>query len=278
MAKKSSNTGEMSFLEHLEELRWHIVRSVITIVAFAVVAFIFSRFIFDYILLAPKNPDFFSNRLLCQLAEILHTPALCINTKTFEVINIKMAGQFSANIMISLYAGLIIAFPFVIWEMWKFISPALYVNERKHARGSVAAISILFFIGALFGYYVIVPLSVHFLGGWQVSEQVISRIDLNSYVSTVTFIPFSTGIIFELPILMVFLTKVGIITPAFMIQYRRHAIIVLMIVAAVITPPDVFSMILVVLPLVLLYEVSILLTKRTAKKYRQTMAEEEAAK
>jgi sec-independent protein translocase protein TatC len=276
MAKKSSNTGEMSFLEHLEELRWHIVRSAIAIVTFAVAAFIFSRFIFDQILLAPKNPEFFSNRMLCQLAEILHAPALCINSKTFEVMNTKMAGQFSADIMISLYTGLIISFPFIIWEMWKFISPALYTNERKHARGSVVAISIMFFMGAFFGYYVIVPLSVHFLGGYQVSTQVISRVDLNSYVSTVAYIPFATGIIFELPILMIFLTKVGIITPEFMIKYRKHAFIVLMIVAAIITPPDVFSLILVVLPLMLLYEVSIILTKRTARKYRQTIAEAEA--
>jgi sec-independent protein translocase protein TatC len=277
MAKKSNHSGEMSFLEHLEELRWHIVRSAIAIVTFAVAAFIFSRFIFDYILLAPKNPDFFTNRMLCRLSEILDTPALCINSLPLKLQNIKMAGQFSADIMISLYTGLIIAFPFVIWEMWKFIAPALYDNERKHARGSVAAISLLFFTGALFGYYVIVPLSVHFLGGYQVSKEVLNQVDLNSYFTTIAYIPFATGIIFQLPILMIFLTKVGIITPEFMIKYRKHAIIVLMIVAAIITPPDVFSLILVVMPLMLLYEVSIILTKRTARKYRQTIAEAEAA-
>ncbi len=275
MAKNTS--GEMSFLEHLEELRWHIVRSAIAIVGFAVAAFIFSRFIFDQILLAPKNPEFFSNRMLCRLAEILHTPALCINSKTFEVMNTKMAGQFSADIMISLYCGLIMAFPFVVWEMWRFISPALYSKEREHARGSVFSISALFLLGAVFGYYVIVPLSVHFLGGYQVSAEVISRVDLNSYVSTIAYIPLATGVIFELPILMIFLTKVGIITPSFMINYRKHAYIVLMILSSIITPPDVFSMILVVLPLVLLYEVSIFLTKRTAKKHQQTIDEIESA-
>jgi len=266
MTKKLNNTGEMSFLEHLEELRWHIVRSAVSVLVFAITAFIFSRFIFDYILLAPKNPEFFTNRMLCRLAEALHKPNLCINAVGMKIQNIQMAGQFSADIMISLYTGLIIAFPYVIWEMWRFISPALYEHERKYARGSVASISILFFMGALFGYYLIVPLTVHFLGGWQVSEEIVNQINLDSYFSTIAFIPFASGIIFELPNLMIFLTKVGIITPSFMVKYRKHAIIVLMILAAIITPPDILSMMLVMLPLVLLYEVSIVLTKRIAKK------------
>ena len=261
----------MSFLEHLEELRWHIVRSAVSILVFAIIAFIFSRFIFDNVLLAPKTSEFFTNRLLCRLAEFLHAPNLCINTDPLKIQNIRMAGQFSTNIMVALYAGLIVAFPYIIWELWRFISPALYENERKYARGSVGWISVLFFMGALFGYFVIVPLTVHFLGGWQVSDEIANQIDLDSYFGTISFIPFATGIIFELPVLMIFLTKVGLITPAFMITYRKHAIIVLMCVAAVITPPDIFSMILVVMPLVILYEVSILLTKRTAKKYQQNM-------
>ena len=270
MTEKSNSSGEMSFLEHLEELRWHIVRSAIAILVCAIVAFIFYPFIFDQILLAPKNPDFFSNRWLCRIAESVNAPDLCINTVPLEIQNIKMAGQFSATIMVSLYVGLIVSFPYVILEMWRFISPALYENERKYARGSVFSISIMFFIGAMFGYFVILPLTIHFLGGWKASAEIVTKVDIASYFS-IAYIPFATGIIFELPVLMIFLTKVGIITPTFMIKYRRHAIIVLMLVAAVITPPDVFSMILVVLPLLLLYEISILLTKRTAKKYQQTM-------
>ena len=265
MTKKTNNSGEMSFLEHLEELRWHIVRSAIAILIFAILAFIFYPFIFDHILLAPKNSDFITNRLLCQFAEKLNAPDLCLNSVPMKIQAIKMAGQFSATIMVSLYSGLIVAFPFVVWEMWRFIAPALYENERKYARGSVASISIMFFIGALFGYFVILPLTIHFLGGWTASEEIVTQVDLESYFS-ITYIPFATGIIYQLPILMIFLTKVGIITPEFMIKYRKHAIIVLMLVAAVITPPDVFSMALVILPLLLLYEVSILLTKRTVKK------------
>ena len=255
----------MSFLEHLEELRWHIVRSVIAVMVFAILAFIFHKFIFDFILLAPRNPEFFTNRMLCHFAEMLNTPYLCINRNPLPLQNTRMAGQFAASIMVSLYTGLILAFPYLVWEMWRFISPALYENERKHAHGSVFAIAAMFFLGAMFGYFIILPLMINFLGGWTASEEVVTHVDLASYLS-IAYIPFATGIIFELPVLMVFLTKVGVITPAFMIQYRRHAIIVLMVLASVITPPDVFSMILVVLPLILLYEISIVLAKRTVKK------------
>jgi len=271
MTKKSNINGEMSFLEHLEELRWHIVRSVVAVLLLAIAAFIFSRFLFDYVLLAPKNPDFFTNRWLCHFAGLLNAPDLCINSVPMKMQSWKLAGQFSVQIMVSLYVGLIVAFPYVVWEMWRFISPALYENERKYARGSVASISIMFFIGALFGYFVILPLTIHFLGRWSVSADIETIVDIRSYFD-IAYIPFATGIIFELPILMIFLTKVGFITPSFMIKYRRHAIIILMVLAAVITPPDMISMILVMLPLILLYEVSILLTKRTARKYQQNFA------
>ncbi len=265
--------GEMSFLEHLEELRWHIVRSAVAIVVFALVAFIFSRFIFDYVLLAPKHPEFFTNRMLCRLGQWAHAEVLCINSKPFLIQNIKMAGQFSSDIMVSLIIGVIVAFPYIVWEMWRFISPALYDKERQHAQGTVYAVSALFLLGAAFGYYIIVPLSVHFLGTYQVSAEIVNQIDLNSYFSTVAYVPLATGVIFELPILMIFLAKVGIITPSFLIKYRRHAYIVLLVLSAIITPPDVFSQILVVLPLIALYEASIFMTKRTVKKYQQTLVE-----
>ena len=271
MTKKSNSSGEMSFLEHLEELRWHIVRSVIAVLVCAIVAFIFRHFIFDCVLLAPRNSDFFTNRWLCHYAEKMNAPDLCINSVPIEIQNIRMAGQFSASIMVSLYAGLIVSFPYIVWELWRFISPALYENERKYARGSVFSISMMFFTGALFGYFVILPLTIHFLGGWKASEIIVTKVDIASYFS-IAYIPFATGVIFELPVLMIFLTKAGLITPEFMIRYRKHAIIVLMLMAAVITPPDIYSFVLVMLPLILLYEISILLTKRTARKYQQAMA------
>ena len=267
MSKKSNISGEMSFLEHLEELRWHIVRSAVSVFVCAIVAFIFHEFIFDNILLAPRSPNFFTNRMLCSLAEKFETPHLCINSTPLEIQNIKMAGQFAASIMVSLYTGLIVAFPYIVWEMWRFISPALYENERKHSKGSVFAISVMFFLGAIFGYFIIMPLSINFLGGWQASKEIVTVVDLASYLS-IAYIPFATGIVFELPILMIFLTKAGLITPSFMINYRKHAIIVLMVLAALITPPDVFSLFLVVLPLILMYEISIILSKRVIKNQK----------
>jgi sec-independent protein translocase protein TatC len=260
-----NNSGEMSFLEHLEELRWHIVRSAIVVVSLAIIAFILHKSIFDFLLLAPRDPDFITNRLLCHLAEIWNSPYLCINRFPLRLQSTEITEQFAASIMVSLYTGLIIAFPYVVWEMWRFIAPALYASERKHARGSVFAISAMFFLGTLFGYFIILPLMIDFLGTWNVNEDVETNVRLASYLS-IAYIPFATGIIFELPVLMVFLAKVGIITPSFMVQYRRHAIIILMIVAAFITPPSVFSMVLVVLPLIILYEISIILVRRTLKK------------
>jgi len=271
MAKILNNTGEMSFLEHLEELRWHIVRSVVAVFVLAIVAFVFRDFIFEFVLMAPRRPDFFTNRIMCHFAEVLNTPYLCINRFSLNLQSTEMTEQFMASIMVSIYTGLVVAFPYVVWEMWRFIAPALYANERKHARGSVTAISAMFFLGALFGYFIIIPLMINFLGGWTASGDVETNVRLASYLS-IAYIPFATGIIFELPVLMIFLTKIGIITPEFMIKYRRHAIIILMILAACITPPDVISMILVVLPLLILYEVSIILAKRTMKKRNLSMA------
>jgi Twin arginine targeting (Tat) protein translocase TatC len=250
----------MTFLEHLEELRWHIIRSALAIVVFATLAFVYSRYIFDYILLTPKNPDFISNRLLCKLGGLLHTSSLCINSKPLKLINIDMSGQFSTDMMVSTIAGLIVASPFVIREFWSFIAPALHSNERNHARGAVFAISSLFLLGILFGYYMIVPFSVHFLGSYAVSSQIENQINLTSYFSTIASVTLASGLIFELPILAYFLSKIGIMSPQFMRKYRRHAIIVILVVAAVITPPDVFSQILVSIPLILLYEVSIVIS------------------
>jgi sec-independent protein translocase protein TatC len=253
----------MSFLEHLEELRWHIIRSVIAIVVMMILAFMFKSFIFDNVILGPKSPDFFTNRMLCKLGHLnffghqLNINALCINTKELNLINIKMAGQITTHIMVALVAGLIMAFPVVIHEFWRFFRPALHTNEAQYARGAVLASTLLFFTGVLFGYYLLAPLSIHFLSSYVISEDVVNQINIRSYIGTITSICLATGIIFELPIIAFFLTKIGIITPAFMRKYRKHAIVVIFIVAAIITPPDVFSQILVCIPLLLLYEVSI---------------------
>ncbi len=272
--KKGKKTdGEMSFLEHLEELRWHIIRSVIAIIVFMIIAFVFKNVLFDKIILAPKNPAFPTNRLLCEFSHFIavklnfsNPEILCINKQQLNLISIKMAGQITTHIVVALVAGLIIAFPFVIREFWSFFRPALHVNEARHARGAVLASSFLFFTGVLFGYFLLAPLSIHFLSSYQISDAVVNQINVRSYIGTITSICLATGLIFELPIVAFFLTKIGIITPDFMRKYRKHAIVVIFILSAIITPPDVFSQTLVSLPLLLLYEVSIGISARVIKK------------
>lgn len=268
MAEKKKKE-DMSFLEHLEELRWHLIRSVFAVLIFSILAFIFDNFIFNDILLAPKNPDFFTNRILCHLAQVLNKPDLCINSKPFQIINTAMSGQFQADMWISFIAGIILAFPFIVWEIWRFIAPALYSNERSHARGAVLAISLLFLTGVVFGYYIIVPLSIHFLGTYSVSGQIQNMINLNSYFSTIASATLASGLVFELPIFAFFLAKVGVISASFMRKYRRHAIVIILIIAAIITPPDIFSQILVSIPLLLLYEFSIILVVFVQRKKKK---------
>ncbi len=266
--------GEMSFLQHLEELRWHIIRSFLAIAILTVVAFLFKNFIFDTIILAPKNPSFFTNRILCNLGHrFLHSDVICLNTKPFQLISINMSGQLTTHIAVSMVSGVILAAPYILYEFWRFFSPALYSNERKYAKGAVLWSSLLFFIGVVFGYYMIVPLSLHFLGSYEISTQVINQINIRSYIGTMTSIVLATGLIFELPLISFVLTKLGVITPQFMIKYRRHSIVVIFIIAAIITPPDVFSQTLVAIPLLLLFEIGILVSKSV---YRQKQKERDA--
>jgi sec-independent protein translocase protein TatC len=270
--RKKDEDREMTFLEHLEELRWHIIRSIVAIVFFAVLAFIFKKIIFDSIILAPNGPGFITNRLLCRLADLIHSPSLCINQKPIDLISIKMSGQFTTHINISLIAGVILAFPYVFWEFWKFFKPALYDKERKNARGAVLAASFLFMLGVVFGYFVIVPLSLNFLGTYSVSDLVHNQINVKSYIGTVSSIALASGVSFELPIVAYFLARIGIITPKFMRQYRKHSIVVILIIAAIITPPDVFSQTLVAIPLLLLYEISILIVAGVVRKREKEKA------
>ena len=269
--KRAKADNEMSFLEHLEELRWHIVRSVLSIFIVAIIAFIYRDIIFDTIILAPKNPDFLTNRLLCKLGQLVNVNALCINTHPFEIINIRMAGQFTIHIAVSLIAGIILAFPYIFWEFWKFFRPALYSSEKKHTRGAVFFSSLLFISGVLFGYYIIVPLSVNFLCSYNVSAKVTNQINLRSYIGTVASITLASGIIFQLPILSYFLTKIGLVDPHFLKKYRKHSIIVILALAAIITPPDIFSQVLVCIPLLFLYEIGILISRRVIEKDRERL-------
>jgi sec-independent protein translocase protein TatC len=262
----SSEGNSMTFLEHLEELRWHLIRAFSAIILISIAAFIFHEIVFDKIILAPKNPDFFTNKLLCLLGQKVSVPKLCINTESFQLISIKMAGQFTMHITTSIFAGIIIGFPYLFWEFWRFIKPALYEKEAKHSRGAVMFSSLLFMLGVLFGFFVIAPLSIHFLGSYNVSDQVINQINLKSYIGTITSVTLAAGVTFELPVLIYFLSKAGLVTPEFLKKYRRHSIIVVLIIAATITPPDIFSLILVTFPLLILYETGIIISRKIVNR------------
>ena len=258
--------SEMSFLDHLEALRWHLFRSVIAILVFAVIAFLNKTFIFDQIIFGPKHPEFPTYKVLCWLSEKFSLD-MCIKDFPFTIISVAMSGQFTMHMWVAFISGLIVGFPYLLWEIWRFVKPALTTKEKQYSRGIVFFTSLLFMIGVLFGYYVIAPLSINFLGSYQVSTLVKNQISLDSYISTITFLTFASGIVFELPIVIYFLTKIGIVTPQFMRTYRRHAIVVILIVAAVITPsPDVTSQVLVAVPLYVLYEISIYVSVLVVKK------------
>lgn len=258
---------KMSFLDHLEVLRWHLIRIVIALFIGASLAFVFKYIVFDVIVLAPANNEFITYRLFCKLSQFLNLgDGLCFDDLKFELINLSMAGQFSMHIVVSLIAGVILAFPYILYEVWRFIKPALKNAEKNYARGLVFWGSFLFLSGVAFGYYVITPLSVQFLGSYTVSELVMNQISLRSYISTVTTITLSTGIVFQLPILVYFLSKLGFVTPLLMRTYRRHAIVGVLLLSAIITPPDISSQVLVSLPLLLLYEISILISRMVEKR------------
>jgi sec-independent protein translocase protein TatC len=264
--------SEMTFLEHLEELRWHIIRSVLAIVLFSILAFIFKRVIFDILLLGPSQPDFWTNRMLCLLGQRLNVAGLCINLKPLQLQNTAVAGQFVAHIKISLVTGLVLGFPYMFYEFWRFVKPALYQNERRYASGAVFYITFLFFLGVMFGYFLITPFSINFLYNYQVSDIVKNIPTLASYNSLITSIVLASGILFELPVLVYFLSKVGLVTPSFLKRYRKHAVIVILILAGIITPtPDMFTQLMVAVPMMLLYEIGIFLSRRVEKQRNAEM-------
>lgn len=268
MAKADSDN--MSFLEHLEVLRWHLIRSAFAMVTMALIAFLAKEILFDVIIFGPKQPNFFTYELFCSISrEISDTELFCLTEMPFKILNTKMAGQFSTHLWVSLIAGFILAFPYILWEAWRFIAPGLKKGERRYSRWILFFGAILFMLGVAFGYYLIVPLSLQFLGTYTISEEVNNLIDLMSYISTVSTVTLATGLIFELPVVVYFLARNGLVTPQFMRQYRRHAIVLILVLSAVITPPDIASQILVSLPIVLLYEISIRIASRVIRKMEQ---------
>jgi len=265
---------EMSFLDHLEELRWHLIRSLMAVVVFTIGAFISARWIFQNIVFAPARTDFPTFRFLCKLGDFLHYEGLCITDIPFRVQSRNMTGQFTMHVMASFIIGFIVSFPYVAWELWRFVKPGLQIKERKYSRGAVGAISFLFFLGVMFGYYIIAPWMVYFLANYSISDMVVNEFDITSYVSTVVMLVFGAGLLFQLPVVVYFLTKVGIVTPQFLREYRKHSIIVILIVAAILTPPDPLSQVLISLPLYLLFEISIFISAFVAKRQKREEEEE----
>lgn len=265
-ARKNVEAGEMSFWDHLGELRRRLIRIVLAILAMAIVAFLNRDIIFDKIILAPKDGDFITFDWLCRLGKFLHYDSLCMTDTHIELINYNLSGQFMTHMTISFVTGLIVAMPFIFWQFWQFIKPALYEKERRYARTAVFIMSTLFLVGILFSYFFMVPWTLNFLGTYQVSSMVDNKIALSSYISTVVSVTLSVGLVFELPVIIFVLAKVGLITPAFLARNRKYAFIIVLILAAVITPPDVFSQLIVTIPLWALYEVSILVARRVVPK------------
>ena len=263
---KSKDANDLTFLEHLEVLRGHLIRSAISVLIFSIAAFMIKDFIFNIVLLAPKEADFITNRLFCQLGELINSARLCINSEGLDIINIDLAGQFKIHLRIAFFAGLILSSPYIFTEIFRFILPALKDNEKKYSAGMVFYTTALFLTGVLFGYYLIIPLTINFLGGYSVSAEVANQIALKSYIGSVTSLSLSTGLAFELPIMIYFLSKVGLVTPDFMRKYRKHALVVFLVLSGIITPPDVISQFLVCIPLYILFEISIVISKRVERQ------------
>ncbi|MDR2882742.1 MAG: twin-arginine translocase subunit TatC [Alistipes sp.] len=287
MAKKEKESSdvEMTFFEHLEDLRPHLMRAFGALFVIAIAAFIFKGFIIDTLLFAPMTPEFATNRWLCSMGYTLNDfvgwlgglvgaewsmdpTVLCLDsTQAGSIVNNKLTGQFNLHIKVAMATGLALGIPYLLWEIWQFVKPALLPGERRGTRLFVLWVSLCFFTGALFGYYIITPLSIHFFMNYSASDTIQNLIDIQSFFSQVIGVSLGTGLIFQLPLLVYFLTRIGVVSPSFLRKYRRHAVVLLAVVAAIITPPDIFSMILVMLPLYGLYEFSIWLSARTERKH-----------
>lgn len=275
-----SGEKEMTFLDHLEELRWHIIRAVLAIVVLMIFAFTYIEDIFDYIIFAPAQIDFVFFKWMCALGDLTGAKeALCIvEDLPFKVQSRNMTGQFMMSITASFMVGLVVSFPYVVWELWSFVRPGLETKERKFSRGAVFAISSLFLLGISFGYFILSPMTIWFLSTYQVSSMIVNEFDITSYVSTVVSLVLGCGLLFQFPVVVYFLTKIGMVTPNLMRKYRRHAVVVIIILGAVVTPSaDPFSLTIISLPLYFLYEISIFTSAVVLRKKRKREEQENQA-
>lgn len=259
--------AEMSFIDHIEELRWHIVRSLVAVIIGAIFIFINTDFVFDKIIMGPAKPEFITYQWMCKLADMIKVSSLCMKEINISFQNTELSGQFMMSFSVSFMLGFIIAFPYVFWEFWRFVKPALTAAELKHARGIVFWSSLLFFMGVLFAYYIIAPFTINFFANYTLSPIFKNIITMSNYYDTLSDLVLGVGIVFELPVLVYFLSRIGLLTPQVMRGKRNFAVLIIFVLAAVITPPDVFSLFLVCVPMLLLYEVSIAISERANKDY-----------
>lgn len=252
--------AEMSFLDHLDVLRKHIVRSLIAIIVIGSALFFLIEPLFEEVILAHKNPDFVSYDILCTYLRI------CMVPPEFDLITTELAEEFFQALKVSFYGGFILSFPYVFYQFWSFIKPGLYDAEQKAARGVVFVCSFLFLLGTTFGYFILAPFAINFLVNYSVSELVTSTVTLSSYVGYMTMFILPTGILFQMPLLVYFLAKIGLITPDFMRKYRKHAFVLILVLSAILTPPDIITQFLIGVPVYGMYELSILVAVTTSRK------------
>lgn len=266
--KRSQNStgGEMGFTDHLEALRWHILRSLIALLVGAIFVYLNIKFIFDKIILGPTREDFIAYKFLCYLGKLVNVEGMCLEGVAIKFQNIKLSGQFMMGFSSAAMIGFILVFPYILWEFWRFVKPALKPNEAKHARGIVLWGSLLFILGVCFSYFIIVPFTISFFTTYTLSDQFENIPTIADYYDTMSDLILGTGIVFEIPILVYFLSKIGILTPQVLKNQRRIAVVIILVLAAIITPPDWFSIFLIFLPLYGLYEASILVSARINKK------------
>jgi sec-independent protein translocase protein TatC len=267
--KGKSLEAEMSFFDHIDVLRKHLLRVAVVVLVFTAGAFYFTDFIFNTIIMGPKNPSFWTYRMMCKL--VARFPSIgqdfCITKIDAKIINTEMAGQFTLQLNSCVMVGIILGIPYLLFELWLFVKPALHEGERKSASGFVVFASTLFFLGIMFGYFIICPLSINFLTNFTVSPDIQNTFTIDSYLSSVMTLTLGSGVIFQLPVIIYILSKVGIMTPAFMRASRRYSTVIILIIAAVVTPTaDPYTMLIVAMPLFLLYELSIHISANIERK------------
>ena len=258
-----TNEKEMGFFDHIEELRWHLIRSVIAITIGSIVVFVNYNWFFENVVFAPAKSSFITYDILCQIGEKLHIDQICFHFKDIELLNTELSGQIMTQFTTSFIGGLILSFPYVFWEIWRFIKPALQSTELNKTRPIIFYVSVLFLLGVSFGYYIMTPFWLAFAQTYLISSSIKNLFSLDNYISGVSTLVFCCGLIFELPVIVYFLSKLGLMTPKFMRDYRRYSYVGIVILGAVITPQtDVFSLAMICIPLCILYELSITVSAR----------------